>query len=189
MRVLGSRVFAACAASIATALVVGGTAWALQSPVDGSGVVHACYSASTGAISLNVKGSCPARGKTTPITWNSQGPQGPKGDTGPQGDAGPPGPPAPSPNYLVASGTLADPPARSSGTLDVPCPPGYRVTGGGYTLSGPGRYNVEVTENHRELYSPDPTEYWHVVAESLTGSVEDFTLDVEAYCVSSLGAG
>ena len=65
-----SRIFVACVASTVTALVVGGVAWAVQSPIDGAGVIHACYAPSTGAISLNVKGACPTRGKTTPITWN-----------------------------------------------------------------------------------------------------------------------
>lgn len=77
------RVFLACALTgMVTSLVVGGVAWALQSPVDGNGVIHACYNSSTGAMSLDTKGTCPARGKTTPITWNATGP---KGDPGPSG--------------------------------------------------------------------------------------------------------
>jgi hypothetical protein len=89
MTILRSRLFVACIAVVATSLVVGGIAFALQSPVDGSGVVHACYNASTGAVILNVKGSCPSSGDTTPITWNAQGQPGPPGATGPQGPAGP----------------------------------------------------------------------------------------------------
>ena len=74
-----SRVFSACAASIATALIVGGVAFAVQSPVDGNGVVHACYNAKTGAVILNVNGSCPRTGDNTPITWSVTGPPGPPG--------------------------------------------------------------------------------------------------------------
>jgi hypothetical protein len=65
-------------ASVVTAVVVGGAAWALQSPVDGNGVIHACYNAGTGAISLDVKGVCP-KGKSTSITWDATGPKGPTG--------------------------------------------------------------------------------------------------------------
>jgi hypothetical protein len=71
--------FASARTAIVTSLVVGGVAWALQSPVDGNGVIHACYNPTTGAMHLNVKGTCPTTGQKTPITWNAQGPQGPPG--------------------------------------------------------------------------------------------------------------
>jgi hypothetical protein len=87
------RLFLACAlTAIVTSLVVGGVAWALQSPVDGSGAIHACYNPSTGAVKLNVTGACPVTGSNTPITWASQGLQGPQGVQGPVGDVGPQGP-------------------------------------------------------------------------------------------------
>lgn len=66
----------------------GAVAWALQSPIDGNGVIHGCYNPSSGALKLDVVGKCPAKGMTTPITWNAQGP---KGDPGQQGVPGPPG--------------------------------------------------------------------------------------------------
>ncbi len=62
MRVWRSRVFAVCIASAVTAIVVGGVAWAIQSPVDGNGVIHACYNPHNGDLRLNIKGSCPTRG-------------------------------------------------------------------------------------------------------------------------------
>jgi hypothetical protein len=95
-----SRLFIAAAAATIAALVVGGIAWAVQSPIDGNGVVHACYNPVTGSVIMNITGACPKRGETTPITWNAQGPKGdtgaqgvpgPKGDTGAQGDPGPKG--------------------------------------------------------------------------------------------------
>jgi uncharacterized repeat protein (TIGR01451 family) len=84
-RLLRSRLFTACVASTVTALVVGGVAWAVQSPVDGNGVVHACYNANSGDVQLNVTGNCPAKGRTKPITWNVRGPQGLQGPPGPAG--------------------------------------------------------------------------------------------------------
>lgn len=78
-----------CVASTLTAFVVGGVAWAVQSPVDGGGVIHACYAPKTGAVSLDVKGACPIKGKSTPITWNAKGQPGLPGPTGAQGATDP----------------------------------------------------------------------------------------------------
>jgi hypothetical protein len=50
--------------------------------------VHACYNPSTGAVKLNVKGTCPFTGAKTPITWSVQGPQGPPGPHGDPGTGG-----------------------------------------------------------------------------------------------------
>jgi hypothetical protein len=119
MRLFRSRLFAMAVASVGTMLVVGGVAWAVQSPVDGSGVVHACYNPSTGGMHLNVRGSCPAKGQTTPITWNATGPQGVPGQQGVQGPAGPPGPAGPGPIYIAdnTNGTLTGPSTDSPDTL------------------------------------------------------------------------
>jgi hypothetical protein len=88
MRLFRSRLVAVGVGSVVIAGTVGGVAWALQSPVDGSGVVHACYNASNGNVILDVNGSCPKKGETTPITWNAQGPQGIQGIQGNQGIQG-----------------------------------------------------------------------------------------------------
>jgi hypothetical protein len=88
-RVFRSRLFIACAASVATALAVGGVAWAVQNPIDSNRVVHACYNPANGDMRLNVTGSCPATGRNTPITWNAQGQPGAQGAQGPAGPAGP----------------------------------------------------------------------------------------------------
>jgi hypothetical protein len=86
-RLLGSRLSVAVVASVVTAVVVGGVAWAVQSPVDGNGVIHACYNPTTGAVQLDVVGSCPKKGNTTPITWNVQGPRGDPGTNGSNGQS------------------------------------------------------------------------------------------------------
>lgn len=85
----------------ALALVAGGTAAGAAiaaGPVDGSGVIHGCYTnkALNGShvIVLQDAGTtCP--GGTTAISWNQQGPagpQGPAGATGPTGATGATGP-------------------------------------------------------------------------------------------------
>ncbi len=108
-KVFRSKTAAVITTAIVTASVVGGIAYAASSPIDSGGVIHGCYNPTSGAISLKTGAACPLKGKTTPISWNSQGvqgiqgiqgnpgvngndgAQGPKGDTGDQGVQGPSG--------------------------------------------------------------------------------------------------
>jgi hypothetical protein len=119
--------FACATTAILTTFIVGGVAWALQSPIDGNGVIHACYNPTTGAMSLDTKGACPARGKTTPITWNAQGPQGPPG---PPGDPG---------TGAIASykriETVDSIPAGQQKRVEANCPAGFGPVGGGYVVT------------------------------------------------------
>ena len=55
-----------------TGIAVGGVAWAVQSPVS-SGIVSVCYNSRSGAVRLNVTGSCTKGGDRTPITWSQTG--------------------------------------------------------------------------------------------------------------------
>lgn len=84
-----SRLVTAAVASIVTATVVGGVAYAVQSPIDGNGVIHACYNAATGGIKLQTATLCGTG--LTALSWNEQGVKGDTGATGPQGPAGPTG--------------------------------------------------------------------------------------------------
>jgi hypothetical protein len=179
MRILRSRLLVACVASTVTALVVGGVAWAVQSPIDGSGVIHGCYAPATGAISLNVKGVCPLRGKTTPITWNAQGP---KGDPGPQGDQGVPGPPGspgtPGSNGIsgyetVYSGYVTVPAGQGLTSYEANCTNGKYVLGGGYQVNTAG---LDVLESY-----PGGGNYV-VVAQNPTA--HDVTLIVIGECAA-----
>jgi hypothetical protein len=86
-----SRLLVAVVSSVVTMLVVGGIAWAVQSPVDGSGVIHACYNPNTGVVKMQVQPTCPRTGATTPVSWNVQGPPGDTGSDGPTGPQGPAG--------------------------------------------------------------------------------------------------
>lgn len=73
-RLIRSRPAVAIASAVLTATIIGGVAWATQSPIDSnaSATVHACYNAKTGAMHLNVTGSCPKTGQSTPIAWPTQ---------------------------------------------------------------------------------------------------------------------
>jgi len=86
-RVIQSRFAVAVVAATLTAGVVSGIAWGVG-PIGGNGTINACYNPNTGALKLNVKGSCPTKGDKTPITWNQTGPQGATGATGSQGPVG-----------------------------------------------------------------------------------------------------
>ncbi len=77
--------FVASAVGVIVLVGVGGIAWALQSPIDNNGVIHACYNPKTGAMHLDVAGACPNKGPNTPITWSAKGPAGPPGSAGADG--------------------------------------------------------------------------------------------------------
>jgi hypothetical protein len=82
----------------ALTVLAGGTAAGAAiaaAPVDGSGVIHGCYTTNAikGSHAVVLQDSdtaCP--NSTTAIQWNQQGPAGP---AGPAGDAGPAGPQGP----------------------------------------------------------------------------------------------
>jgi hypothetical protein len=112
---------------------------------DPSGVIHACYRAN-GNLRLVDKSSCTS-GETA-LTWNQTGPQGPAGAPGPQGATGPAGTPglqgAPGPQgqpgtpgptgiagYEIIN-THETLPLNGSIEVNVTCPTGKRVIGGGY---------------------------------------------------------
>jgi hypothetical protein len=61
------------AGALTAAVVASGVASALQSPIDSDGVIHACYNPTTGNVRLDVKGVCPSKGATTPISWAQRG--------------------------------------------------------------------------------------------------------------------
>ena len=87
-KLIRSKTAAVVTTAIVTATVVGGIAYAASSPIDNAGVIHGCYNPSNGAISLKTGAACPLKGKTTPISWNSQGVQGIQGLKGDTGDSG-----------------------------------------------------------------------------------------------------
>ncbi len=86
--VLKSRVSVAIVATVITASVVGGVAWAAQSPTSDTGIIYACYNPSTGAFRLRVTTACPSTGMTVPISWNLAGVPGVDGMDGVAGTDG-----------------------------------------------------------------------------------------------------
>ena len=140
MRLRPGRAVITTAAALA--LVAGGTAAGAAiaaGPVDGSGVIHGCYTskALNGShvfVLQDAGANCP--GGTTAITWNQTGPAGPagaagpagsagaKGDSGPSGPAGPPGAtgpagPAGSSSLDALTGTTCNAGSPDQGALSV----------------------------------------------------------------------
>jgi hypothetical protein len=102
------------AGGVALVLLAGGTAAGAaiaSGPVDGSGVIHGCWTntainGSHAFILQDAGTACP--NGTTAISWNQTGPQGPAGParaTGPAGPAGAQGPPG----QVIAYQTHAGP--------------------------------------------------------------------------------
>jgi len=80
MKVLQSRFFTACVASLVTAMVVGGIAWA-QIPAT-NGVITGCYDNKTGALRVIDASKTKCAGGTTELQWNQKGAQGVPGPPG-----------------------------------------------------------------------------------------------------------
>jgi hypothetical protein len=76
----------------ATALVMAATGIVAYATIpDANGVIHGCYTKSTGAIRVIDDSVTNCTSKETALNWNVQGQQGPQGATGPQGLQGPQG--------------------------------------------------------------------------------------------------
>jgi hypothetical protein len=59
---------------------------AIAGPVDGSGVIHACYDTGGNLKVIDASATCPKG--YTPLNWSQTGPQGATGPQGPKGDTG-----------------------------------------------------------------------------------------------------
>ena len=119
-----------------------------------------------------------------PIAWNKQGPQGdkgepgapgPKGDTGPQGPAGAAGPSGVS-GYASVSRMVQVAPLSTRG-LEVVCPPGKRVLGGGFWAEG-----LDIYDNAPGASEGTVLDEWSVRAYN--GSAVDRELWVHAICAA-----
>jgi Collagen triple helix repeat (20 copies) len=102
-------------------------------PVDGSGVIHGCWTNAalngTHVFVLQDAGTTCPKG-TTAISWNQQGPTGPTGPAGPVGLAGPIGPPGPK------GDTGAPGPAGAVGSVGAQGPAGLQGVQGSANGTG-----------------------------------------------------
>jgi hypothetical protein len=148
----------------ATALATGGVEIANAAsgaPGITSGVIYACYSNTTKALSQTTKAAGCKTGFTE-LSWNAkgpQGPQGPQGAKGPQGARGPQGPP----------GAIADFTAQQTSFVPIRS----KTVVASVTPTAPGMYNVTVTEQGRATAgNPDGSASWgcEIVRHTSTGT-------------------
>jgi Collagen triple helix repeat (20 copies) len=171
------------------ALIAGSTTAyaAIAGPIDGSGVIHGCYTnkALNGSHALVLQDTgttCP--GGTTAISWNQQGAAGPAGAAGPQGPTGPAGAAGPEgpKGDTGAQGPAGDTgpagPAGPVGAPGVPGSPGPAGANGNTILNGTGA-PAETLGNDGDfyldtaadvLYGPKAGGTWPVNRTSLVGN-------------------
>ena len=168
----------------ALALVAGGTAAGAAiaaGPVDGSGVIHGCWTNAaingTHAFVLQDAGTTCPKG-TTAISWNQTGPAGPAGPTGATGGTGPAGPAGP----IGATGAIGAPgpagPAGPTGTTGPPGPAGPAGANGNTVLNGAGAPanslgndgDFYIDTSADVLYGPKSAGTWPTPGSSLIGT-------------------
>jgi hypothetical protein len=173
---------AAVSASIVTALVIGGLAWATIPAADGT--ISACYDKQSGMTRIYDPSEGPIKGcgkNETPITWSQTGPQGEPGDQGepgPQGPAGPEGPAGGLAGREVVSTEFTVPQSTAEFTYvaTATCTADKVVLGGGYEIEQAGVN--ELRESHPEVVQPG-VEAWRVGV----GPDDDVDVDGVVYAI------
>lgn len=198
-------------AAATVALLGGGVALAADTTGAPSNTTYTACLSHAGHALYNVTSSGSPRcvGHDQTITWNQTGPQGPQGAAGAQGPAGPQGPQgaagaagatgpvgpqgpkgdtgATGPSGPTTSITETDSGVVSTGDaglIDVHCPIGYVMTGGG--ASATGAYSgVYLTQNEPRVgnspaASGQQPDNWLAGVGNLSGT--DITLTVFAVC-------
>jgi hypothetical protein len=160
------------------ALVAGGTAAGAAitgGPVDGSGVIHGCYTTQelngSHVFVLQDAGTGCPKG-TTAISWNQQGPAGP---AGPAGAAGAPGATGSQGPAGLTGATGAAGPMGQIGNSGPPGPAGANGTtvlnGTGApasSLGSTGDFYIDTAAD--VLYGPKTTGGWPAAGVSLVGN-------------------
>lgn len=171
------RGFTVAAAALAAAVGVGiASAAGVRLPFSGDGnTINGCYS-SGGALKVLTPNEPTCPKGYVPIQWNQTGPQGPAGS---QGATGAQGEPATLDNLTtvqyaksVEVGALGD-----AEFVQVDCPAGSIVTGGGVDVSG----NVEVHAS--QPYAGDGTSVKGWTADGQGGTLTGGTLTAYVVCL------
>jgi hypothetical protein len=171
----------------ALALVAGGTAAGAaiaSGPVDGSGVIHGCWTNAaingTHVFVLQDAGTtCPK--STTAITWNQTGPAGPAGATGATGTTGPAGLVGPI-GPTGATGAVGPPGAQGPAGSQGAAGPAGPSTGGSSGLdlevisaSGTGAAVAVCPADHPYVYGGGGSDLTGSNNTTITGSALAFS--------------
>jgi hypothetical protein len=172
------------------ATVLGATAVLASDAGDG---IHGCYLKNTGTLRV-VDAGQPCRSTELAVSWSQKGPAGPVGPTGPGGPQGATGPVGPSGPQGPLGPTGAQGPVGPRGeqgpagavsgyrtvrsstvagtgavTATATCPPGTKVTGGGFGAGGVGSVMLnQPTDNNTAwlVQYNSPSSSQQVVAEA-----------------------
>lgn len=146
--------------------------------------VRACYVPSSGTIyrvqATGTPTAC-AHASHVAFSFNMYGPEGPKGDPGDKGDKGDKGDTgntgAPGVSgWQLVTATCEN--ATSTCTLDVVCPTGKKVLGGGFRKGGGTQWEVH------ESIPFDDGSAWGVVFTATVASPSPATHSASAICAS-----
>jgi uncharacterized protein YceK len=170
-------------------VVLAGSATALATIPDGSGVITICYKTSDPSkmrLIDTASESCAAA--ETTLSFNQTGPAGPAGATGPEGPAGPQGPEGPpgpqgpagreiryqraAPASLVSQNDYQK-------TYDAQCPVGWQVSSAGYRIEGSPGPLASVTVVQSE---PDSDTHWLVKAVEIVDIPNTWGVEVFLTC-------
>lgn len=168
----------------AAAMIAVPLAAAADAATPDSAIINGCYLKATGSLRVidpsagGWRGQCLAA--ETPISWNQVGPQGPQGEQGvpgPQGEQGIQGVPGPAgvSGYVRVQQAATVAPQQVA-ILDVPCPAGKMVVGGGF-------YSITSSLPVQASFPVDD-QTWRVVADN-GGSSSAHSLFVFALCANA----
>jgi hypothetical protein len=173
---------------------IGTAAWATIP--DSSGVIHGCFKKSGGALRVVDSSVVACASNEIALEWSQTGPPGPRGAPGPPGAPGEPGPPGapglpgepgpPGPAQVTVRSEVVDVPATvSSVGVDLPCPLGDVVTGGGYRLGGATTFSLlDVFESRPSSGAPG----WRVTVTNSDFGVRDGAFTIYVLCAPSGGS-
>lgn len=181
------------AAAIAGTFAAGGIAYAT---IPTNGVISGCYTKSGGSLRVidATTGACSS--KETSLNWNVQGapgapgPQGLQGLQGAKGDPGAPGPAGVSGYEIVHGGDQGTLPFQKA--INVACPSGKRVLGGGETVTLHASNGAFVDSGSTPLWSRPSNDggSWYVgVDQPAAPGATTVRVTITAACATFADAG
>jgi hypothetical protein len=150
---LTGRVRGAALGAIVAGVAVGGIAYAA---IPDSGLFHACYKNSTGAVRL-VDSASDCGASETATQWSQSGQPGPA-------------------IYSSGPATVTVPPAMTNSAFAY-CNSGDQIISGGHQISTWSDPSVRVVEEYPEM----PFDAWHVIGYN--GSASNVTITAYAVCL------
>jgi hypothetical protein len=146
-------------------------------------VIHACVNNSSGTVKI-VGATDTCKGNESTLSWNQQGPKGDQGIQGIQGVQGPPGVSGYYRSFYEIPLGLSLSPGSESGTNTVHCGPGFKVLGGGASLTqnNPNGGAIVISQS----YPVSDSDWVVVFANPSAATVGATVVVVYAICATAL---